>query len=100
MSSDGRPDVAKAKASSYRRLSFAVPEQDGHLLSGVIGSVPGRAAAMIGRQIVALQSREQFRHPSIERFQSCCVAGEVAPVAVDRVEIDKIGELRRSRRSP
>src|SRR3546814_6586787 len=73
----------------------ALPIYDSHPFPGMIGAAPGRVAAMVRRQddeIARPQAPMDFRQSEIERFQCRRIAGNVAAVAVELVEIDEIGE--------
>ena len=61
--------------------------------------LPGRVAAMVGgdqRKIARAQRGAQFGQARIERFQRGRIARHVAAVAVERVEVDEVGEDERA----
>ena len=84
----------RAAAEVARRDVRAEPKHR-HLLAGVVGARPGRIAAVIGGDIArspAAAARDKFRQPRVERFERRRIAGHVAAMPVERVEIDEIGE--------
>jgi hypothetical protein len=61
----------------------------------VIGAAPGRVAAVVSgddKQIVLLQSRQEFAQSVIECFQRSGIAPDIATVAVDGIKIDEVGK--------
>lgn len=69
--------------------------QDGHLLPCMIGAFPGWIAAVVGRddeKVARSHQIEQLRQSRIERFERCRLTGNIASMAVFRIEVDEIGE--------
>src|SRR5262245_42344383 len=69
--------------------------EDRNLLAGVVGAAPGRIATVIGHdddEIVAAQRRSKLRDAGIECFERRGVAGNIAAMAVERVEVDVVRE--------
>jgi hypothetical protein len=96
MGRDGRRNIGEgASVTDGPARLTAIMNQDRDLLAGVIASQPSRIAAVIGgdhRQIVDAERAKKFRHPAIERFQGGCVTGDISSMAVNRIEIDEVGE--------
>src|ERR1043165_7101981 len=89
--SDSREGVALADRSTRTRI----PRQYRDLLARVIGSLPGRIATMVGgdhEQVVRLHAVQKAGNPAVELLERERVTGGVAPMSVERVEIDEIGE--------
>ena len=65
------------------------------LFARVVSSRPGRIATVIrgdDHEIVGLEPRQQLGKATIKCLKSCGIAGDVAPVTKDGVEVHKIGE--------
>ena len=65
------------------------------MLARVIGAAPGRIAAVVRRnheEVVIVEPLTKFGQPAVELLKRERVPSGVAPVAVNRVEVDKIGE--------
>ena len=70
-------------------------DHERHFLAGVIGAAPGRVVAVIGGdddEVVLVDPREEAGEPRVELDQRLRVAGDVAAVAVEHVEIDEVRE--------
>ena len=94
---DALADIGEGRANANRcAAAMARGEgQDRHLLAGVVGAAPGRVVAVVGgqdQQIVRAQRGDELGQPGVEGLERRGVAGDVAAVAVDRVEIDEVGE--------
>ena len=69
--------------------------QHRHALARMLGAAPGGVVAMVGGddgQISGFQQRRQFRQASVEMLERRGIARHVAPVAVERIEIDEVCE--------
>ena len=94
-----REGVGNAERAAAQRRS---EHQHRHPLARVVGAAPGRVAAVIGGQdddIGRLQAAVEIRQARIERLERGCIAGDVAAMAVEHVEIDEIGEHQAAVRS-
>src|SRR3954468_13548840 len=68
---------------------------DGNMLAGVIGAVPGRIVAMIGGdddKITGSQPRGQIGQPGVETLKRGRITRDVAAMPIERVEVVEVGE--------
>src|SRR5438270_11105954 len=95
MSGDRCADVGKTGTSTDCSRAVASHHQHRHLLECMIGPSPGRIATMIRRyheHVIGFQASEQPGKAIVECLECCRIAWHIAAMAVDRVEIDKIGK--------
>ena len=96
MLGDRFADVGECGAQPYIAAGMTGRDaQDRDAFAGMVGAAPRWVAAMIGGQkqeVTRLQTCKSFGQTSIEGFKRCRIAGNVAAVAEQRIEIDEIGE--------
>src|SRR5947209_768336 len=88
-------NIRKAIAPPDAAAPAIAQSEDGNLLARVIGTAPGRIAAVVRRnheEVVIVEPLTKFGQPAVELLKRERVPSGVAPVAVNRVEVDKIGE--------
>src|SRR3954451_13888559 len=99
MTGNRRADVGEARPLSDGRGVSRPTDEHRNLFAGVVASPPSRITTMIrgnDHQIVGLQSAQQLGKPGIECLEGRGVAGHVAPMTIDRVEVDEVGEQQTS----
>src|SRR4051794_23740789 len=87
--SDIRESGARADAACVAMAQC----EDRTLLASVVRPVPCRITAVVGgddEKVVRTEPVDQLGKPPIELLERQGVAGRIAPVAVDRVEIDEV----------
>ena len=95
MSEHGRRDVRISGSPADWAPCSRAEREDGNLLARVISATPRRIATVIcgdDDEIVGCELRLQFLESAIERFERAGIARDVAPVSVNRIEIDEVGE--------
>ena len=99
MTGEALSDIGETVAVADISRRDARPKgDDRHVLAGMVASGPARIAAVIGgdeREIAGSQQSFERGQPAIEILQRACIAGNVAPVAVQHVEINEIDQNQR-----
>src|SRR5690606_22974002 len=78
-----------------RRFDAGAGAEDGYALAGMVGAGRGRIVAVVGgddRQIAGAEPGEKRGKPGIEGLECARIARDVARMAPERVEIDKVGK--------
>ena len=95
MAGQGLADIGEALAHpQLRRANSRTERQHRHILARMIRAGPGWIAAMVrrdDRQISGAQQGLEARQHGVEGLERGSVAGDIAAVAIERVEIDEIG---------
>src|SRR3954471_24861646 len=95
MPRDGCSDIGETAALADRASAWRAGNEDGYLFARMIAAGPRRITTVISgddQKVPGFQSFDQLRESRIECFEGSCVARHVPPVAVDRIEVDKICE--------
>src|SRR4051812_11239668 len=95
MPRDRLSDVRESAAFSDAACIAVADGENRYLLTRMVSAAPSRIAAMVRRdhhKIIVLKPFEELGQPAVELFKRQCVAGGVAPVAVDGIEINEVGE--------
>ena len=95
MTCNGCSDIGEPVALADRRRARRARNEDRDLFAGVIAAWPRRIATVISgddQKVPGLQALHQLRKSGIECFEGGCVTRHVAPVAVNRVEVDEVRE--------
>src|SRR5690606_38296506 len=91
-----RADIGEGVASPDRTArDLAAERDDGNAFARVIAAFPGRIAAVIAgydREVPRPQQRKQLGQSRIESLECRRVAGRIAAVTVQSVEVDEIRE--------
>src|SRR4051794_589649 len=90
MTGNRRADVGETRPLSDGRGVSRAMHEHRNLFARVVASPPSRITTMIrcnDHQIVGLQSAQQLGKAGIECLESRGVAGDVAPMTIDRVEV-------------
>lgn len=87
------PQVSEAVACTKIQWCryITTDEEQWNMLAGVIGAGPGGIAAMVSahrEHVSRLEALQQLRQEAVESFKCIGIAGGVASVAVEHVEID------------
>ena len=95
-------DIRKPVAAAEAPSRDAGPEgQHGHVLARMVGTAPGRITAMIRRDdgdVTGPHHGPKARQPGIEGFQRGRIPGNIAAMAVQRIEVHEVGQGQRTRR--
>ena len=95
MVSDGGRNVRECRPTSYAPGCSRAKGHNGDLFAGVVGAAPSGIAAVIRRydgEIIRLQRLFERRNALVKLFERARLAGGVAAMPVERVEIDEIGK--------
>src|SRR3954452_9733848 len=95
MRDDRLSDVRETVPFSDAARIGVVDGQNRHLLARVVGAAPSRIATVVCRdhhKIIILKPLEQLAQPAVELLKRKSVAGGIAPMAVDGLEINEVGE--------
>src|SRR3954470_9718987 len=95
MHDDRLSDVRETVPFSDGACIGVADGQNGHLLARVVGAAPSRIAAVVRRdhhKILILKPLEELGQPAVELLKRKCITGGVAPMTIDRVEINEVGE--------
>ena len=103
-----RPVPGQTKMARHRRGDIGIgrsrPDRAGRrsairkhrrLLARVVGAAKRRIAAVIrgdDHEVICAQDGIKLGQAAIERFERGGVAGDVAAMAVERIEVNKVGE--------
>ena len=85
----------RSRAEIDAGLDASAVQQQRHVLARMVGARRRRIVAVIGgdhEQIVVAQLRQQARQPRVEPLEVRGIAGDVVAMAVDRIEVDQVGE--------
>ena len=91
----GRGNICVSFAGAERDAQAAMQDHQRHLLTGVIGALPGRIVSVVGgddHEIILVDLAEKRREPMIEFDEGARVAGNIAAVSEEHVEIDQVRE--------
>src|SRR6516225_5931111 len=96
MARQGLADIGKAGAPAERtRCDFRPEGEDRDMLARVVAAAPGRITTVIGGDdgdVAGAQRGDEGRQHGIERFERGGIAGDIAAVAEQGVEIVEIGK--------
>src|SRR5437762_11041662 len=91
LSNIGEIVAAPEKSGSDRRSKC----KDRNVLARMVGTLPRRIATVIGGQhgkIRAPQPNLNLGQPAVEFLEGGGIACDIAPVPIERIEIDEVGE--------
>ena len=95
MRAQGGADIGERQLSQIADRCCRSGDEDRHLLAGVVAARPGRVVAVVGGedcQVARAQRVQELRQTVVERFQLGSIAGYIAPVPPQLVEIDEVDD--------